>query len=373
MSDVFDNAASAWPFSAGVSHHQTVSEAEELDDVLTSVLANLTPASIAPDSDPAELVRLAAALRDLPRLEFKMRLKTELEWVAAARPFSSDRQSQAEEAPDILPTLFGKGYGTYPVRRSNFAISAAVHGIAMVLILGLGLLAFKGKPRQIPLVVTGIDTLGVYVPPAGNHRPHGGGGGGDEDKLNASRGRLPQAAPEQRTPPVVVVRNSDPKLSVQPTIIAPNLQLPQINPVGDRLSALTTPSNGTGVRSGVGAGSGGGLGPGHGPGFDPGEGGNYGDRLMSLGAGVTAPRVIYDPEPEYSSEARAAKYQGTVILHAIIAPDGRPHAIQIAHPLGMGLDEKAIEALNTWRFEPARKNGQAVPVMIEIYVSFHLY
>lgn len=373
MSDIFNNASRLSSFSDALSNHAAVDPVEEFDLALEAVLANLIPVSIAPDSELAELMQVASALRELPRAELRMRLKTELEWVAGARPFSSDRKSQGEEAPDILPTLFGKGYGTYPIRRSNFAISVAVHGIAMMLILGLGLLALKGKPRQTPLVVTGIDILGVYVPPAGKPRPHGGGGGGDADKVNASVGKLPLAASEQFTPPVVVVRNSDPKLSVQSTIIAPNLQVPQTNQIGDPLSALMIPSNGTGVRSGIGAAPGSGVGPDHGPGFGPGEGGNYGDSIVSFGAGVTAPRVIYDPEPEYSPEARAAKYQGTVILHAIVAPDGRPHAIQVSRSLGMGLDEKAIEAVNTWRFEPATKDGHAVPVMIEIYVSFHLY
>ena len=85
------------------------------------------------------------------------------------------------------------------------------------------------------------------------------------------------------------------------------------------------------------------------------------------------PRTIYDPEPEYSEEARKAKYQGTVILQVVIDAEGRPRDIRTARTLGLGLDEKAIEAVRTWRFQPAMKDGRAVAVLVNIQVSFRLY
>jgi TonB family protein len=88
---------------------------------------------------------------------------------------------------------------------------------------------------------------------------------------------------------------------------------------------------------------------------------------------VSAPRALYAPDPEYSEEARKAKYQGTVVLWLIVGPDGRPRDIRVSRSVGMGLDEKAIDAVRTWKFEPARKDGQPVAVQINVEVSFRLY
>jgi protein TonB len=82
--------------------------------------------------------------------------------------------------------------------------------------------------------------------------------------------------------------------------------------------------------------------------------------------GVTAPRPIYDPDPEYSDAARRAKYQGSVLLWLVVAPNGRPRNIRVQRSLGMGLDEKAIEAVSQWRFQPATLNGQPVAAQINV-------
>jgi TonB family protein len=88
---------------------------------------------------------------------------------------------------------------------------------------------------------------------------------------------------------------------------------------------------------------------------------------------VSAPRAIYEPEPEYSEEARKAKYQGNVILSAVIGQDGRARDLHVARSLGMGLDEKAMEAVNKWRFAPALLDGRPVAVQVNIEVNFRLY
>ena len=95
--------------------------------------------------------------------------------------------------------------------------------------------------------------------------------------------------------------------------------------------------------------------------------------LFHVGGGVSAPKAIYSPDPEYSEEARKAKYQGTCVLWLIVGPDGRPRDIRVARTLGLGLDEKAIEAVKNWRFEPAMKDGKPVAVPINVEVSFRLY
>ena len=92
-----------------------------------------------------------------------------------------------------------------------------------------------------------------------------------------------------------------------------------------------------------------------------------------MGGGVTAPRAVYSPDPEFSDQARKAKFQGTVVLWTVIGADGRPQEIRVQRSLGMGLDEKAIEAIREWRFEPGRKDGVPVAVEVSIEVSFRLY
>ena len=98
-----------------------------------------------------------------------------------------------------------------------------------------------------------------------------------------------------------------------------------------------------------------------------------GGGVYRVGGGVTAPRALYAPDPEYSDAARKAKYQGTVVLWVVIGADGRPRDIRVVRSLGMGLDEKAVEAVRMWRFEPARKDGQPVAVQMNVEVSFRLY
>ena len=88
---------------------------------------------------------------------------------------------------------------------------------------------------------------------------------------------------------------------------------------------------------------------------------------------MSAPRALYAPDPEYSEEARKAKWQGTVVLWVIVGPDGKPRDIKIQRSLGMGLDEKAIEAVRQWKFDPAKKDGQPVAVQINVEVNFRLY
>jgi TonB family protein len=205
----------------------------------------------------------------------------------------------------------------------------------------------------------------------------GGGGGGDRDKLQASQGRLPKQSMEQFTPPLAVVRNLHPKLEMAPTIVVPpqvHLQQPNMPDLGDPLSHLpSVPSNGTGSGGGIGSGSGGGVGVGEGPGFGAGHGGGTGGGAFKVGGGVSAPKAIYAPDPEYSEEARKVKHMGVVVLWLVVGPDGKPRDIRVARTLGLGLDEKAIEAVKNWRFEPALKDGKPVAVQVNIEVNFHLY
>jgi TonB family protein len=91
-----------------------------------------------------------------------------------------------------------------------------------------------------------------------------------------------------------------------------------------------------------------------------------------VGNGVTAPVVLYKKEPEYSEEARKAKYQGTVVLYIEVDPSGRAVNPRVVRSLGLGLDEKAMEAVRQWKFKPGYRDGKPVTVAATIEVNFRL-
>src|SRR6266567_2795425 len=268
-----------------------------------------------------------------------------------------------QQTPDgVMPTLFGAGYGAYQTRPENFLLSFVTH----VAVLGLlmFLLHLTVPTKIIPPTTLNATDLAPYIIPmkAGKNGPSGGSGG-DASKLKASNGVLPKTAKEQFVPPTVLQPQTS-KLMIQPTVVA-DLRIPQTGQIGDPLSKLMTASNGTGVGGGIGTGEGGGIGSGHGPGFGPG--------IFHVGDGVSAPKAIYTPEPEFSEEARKSKYQGVVVLDIVVGVDGRVHNPHVVRSLGMGLDEKAIEKVNVWKFDPAKKDGRPVAVEMNIEVAFNLY
>ena len=204
----------------------------------------------------------------------------------------------------------------------------------------------------------------------------GGGGSGDRSLLPASKGRLPRIAPRQFTPPLVVLHNMDPKLPMEPALVMPaDVRLPQVAllSLGDPWGKSGPPSNGTGKGGGIGDGDGTGLGPGKGRGVGPGEGGDSGGYGPHGFTGASmAPVVLYQVEPEFSEEARKAKLQGVVMLYAEVDTNGRLRNIRVTQGLGLGLEEKAIEAVKQWRFRPGYRDGKPVVAGAAIEVNFHL-
>jgi len=270
-------------------------------------------------------------------------------------------------------------WGFYNYRKSATTLSTVAHIVALtaiiVLTIYLGKRVVQEKPK--PTVELVAPDLNPPIMKPAKTESGGGGGGGDRDKFQAPKGNIPKPAMEQITPPAIVVRNDHPKLAVQPTVVMPpQVKLAMNAPnLGNPTAPIPSgpPSNGTGSGGGIGSGSGGGVGVGAGPGVGPGHGGGIGGGAFHIGGGVTAPKVIFDPEPEYSEEARKAKYQGTVVLSLVVGPDGVPRDISVSRSLGLGLDEKAVETVKTWRFEPGKKDGKPVAVYASVEVVFHLY
>jgi len=286
-----------------------------------------------------------------------------------------------KQAPLVLtskPVPVKDIWGFYDYKKNGALGSTVVHVLAVIVIIGGTMLGRRvvqqmTKPAEVVTLIAPDD---IPPLPPSKTQSGGGGGGGDRDKFQASKGRLPKLSMQQITPPMVVVRNDHPKLAVEPTVVVPpQIKLASAMPnLGDPMAHLPSmPSNGTGSGGGIGSGNGGGVGSGEGPGVGPGRGGGIGGGVFRVGGGVSAPKPTYQPDPEYSEEARKAKYQGTCVLRLVVGPDGRAHDVQVTHTLGLGLDEKAIEAVNTWKFDPAMKDGKPVAVLISVEVSFRLY
>jgi periplasmic protein TonB len=269
-------------------------------------------------------------------------------------------------------------WGFYDNKKNGALGSTGVH-VLIIGIIAVGYLVGKHIVTPAPaqkVTVTLVDPGDIPALKPSKTQVGGGGGGGDRDVLQASKGKLPKLSMQQITPPMVVVRNPNPKLAVEPTIVIPpevKLASNSMPNLGDPMAHAVLPSNGTGAGGGIGSGSGGGIGSGKGPGFGPGEGGGVGGGIFHVGGGTSAPRPVYSPEPEFSEEARKAKYQGVCTLGLIVGTDGRPSNIHVLSSLGMGLDEKAIEAVKNWKFEPAMRDGHPVRVEIAVEVDFHLY
>jgi TonB family protein len=255
-------------------------------------------------------------------------------------------------------------------------------GISTTLNLAILLVVLFFIGRQViktvapTLLNTPID-VGDFKAPKDTKKAGGGGGGGDRSILQASKGKLPKIEDRPVVPPQVQTFDK-PKIPMESAInVQKNITLPD-NPtlptIGMKSSVNVVMSNGTGSGGGMGTGSGGGLGSGSGNGYGPGSGGNTGGGVYQVGGRVSAPVALNDVEAEFSDEARRAKYQGVCLISMIVDVNGNPQNPRVVRPLGMGLDEKALEAVRKYKFKPAMKDGKTpVPVMITVEVNFRLY
>lgn len=227
-----------------------------------------------------------------------------------------------------------------------------------------------------PTMVTNID-VGDYDASKALQKNGGGGGGGDRSIIDASKGKLPKIEKDPVVPPMVQTFDK-PKIAAPAAIdVQTDIKLPD-NPdlanIGMKSGVNVVLSNGTGSGGGMGSGGGGGLGSGNGIGYGPGSGWNTGGGLAQVGGRVSAPVPLFQPEAEFSDEARRAKYQGVCLVGLIVDAQGNPQNVHIVRALGMGLDEKAMEAVRKYKFKPAMRDGKTpVPVYVNVEVNFRLY
>ncbi len=264
--------------------------------------------------------------------------------------------------------------------RQTQALSLVLHATVIVLLLFplFQQVVTAEPPRKVTVQITDISPYLAQLP-AGKDKAGGGGGGGERSETPASKGKLPKFSMKpQLARPLVAIKNPNPRLPVDPTLFGPpeiKLPSPNLPNYGDPLAAVLTDSSGPGSGAGIGSGEGGGIGSGRGGGLGPGEGGGVGGGVFRAGRdGVGIPVCLYCPDPQFTDEAVKARYQGIVLLRVIVTADGRATNITVVKGLGLGLDEKAIEAVKGWRFTPARgPNGQNVAVWATIEVNFRQY
>jgi periplasmic protein TonB len=272
------------------------------------------------------------------------------------------------DSPGSGPSLFSafsaQADGLGRTRRETFAMSLFGQTLALALIVYFTSCVIRHPPMIVPNLPR-LKNLPLIF--AGSNR----GGGGNFDLEPASHGTPPRASlANQLAAPSVIVPREMPKLALEETIVAPpDIKFPP-GPVGDPGSPFRRAlSNGPNGPGGIGSGCCNGVGSSTGPYLGSGPPG-----IFPAGRnGTTIPEVIFNPEPSFSEEARKSKTQGTVLLLLVVGRDGRPYDIRVRQTLGMGLDEKAVEAVNRWRFRPATLNGQPVATAIEVQVDFHLY
>jgi TonB family protein len=272
----------------------------------------------------------------------------------------------ASPGPQLFSILTSEHDVLFRPRKEAFLLSLLGQAAILAVIVYLTSCVIRSSP-DIARRIRDLDRLPlVFSGP-------NGGGGGNHERLPASNGSLPETSLEpQIVPPTVIVPKEPPKLAApESVVVAPDIKLAPGALVGDPSSLFSNwRSDGKGGPGGIGdTGCCDGVGNSFGPHAGEGPPGPY----PAGQKGVSVPQVIYSPEPSFSDEARQAKFQGVVLLMLAVGADGRPYNIRVRQSLGMGLDEKAIEAVKSWRFHPAIRNGQPVAAQIGVQVDFHLY
>jgi protein TonB len=156
-------------------------------------------------------------------------------------------------------------------------------------------------------------------------------------------------------------------LPIEPTLFGQE-ELRKVNALGLPWMKERNDSNGPGSDDGIGDTPGQTMGTGRRDGV--GESGP--DGLYARGAYPV--KCVYCPDPEYTDEARHAKLQGSVTLRVLVMADGRAGQVRMVKGLGFGLDDRAMEKVRIWRFEPARDvNRKAIAQWVTVEATYRLF
>jgi len=233
--------------------------------------------------------------------------------------------------------------------------------------------------------------------------PGGGGGGGGArtqrpavklERRGSHRSRIsvPEVTPKpavvtnrevetpRRPTPVTAAIEPKPAAAEPEPLPARILVAPVVTPAAesrDRAGVMAgankdSDSRGPGEGVGAGSGRGNGNGEGLGGGIGPGSGGGTGGGPYRPGSGITPPRLLHEVKAVYTETARRQNLTGEVLMEIVVRHDGTVGDVRITRGLGAGLDQRAVDAVRQWRFEPARRQGTPVDVLVEVAVEFTL-
>jgi TonB family protein len=258
-------------------------------------------------------------------------------------------------------------------------VSAGVHGIALLLLATLVAPAPGRRPLPelnvtTPAVAISLKNLPLVFTPAA--RPGGGGGGGGARQKAPvpkahGRGNDPITLPTVREPvessPLTGRELPFQMIDIPVKPLASGTEVIAGLPAGVEGAP---PSRGPGSGGGVGDGIGTGAGSGVGSGLGSGTGGGMGGGVYRPGGGVTAPTLLTQIRPTYTTDALRNHIQGSVTLEAVVRRDGVADAIRVVKSLDSGLDAQAIQALRQWRFRPGRLGDTPVDVLVSVVIDF---
>jgi TonB family protein len=290
------------------------------------------------------------------------------------------------------------------------AVSGALHAIGLALLLlitSLGILGARDTENTVKTPDPPVRLVFLLDPGPGG----GGGGGGLLTPQPPARAAQqapvihkisspvpkhrapappqpelepPKPPPPPTPPPPLPMKVEAPKLDPSkilptrapppPAVQAPVASVPadSATRAGVPAAKATAPSAGPGTGGGVGTGKGTGIGEGSGSGLGPGSGGGTGGGPYLPGNGIEPPTLVREVKPLYTDEARRRAVEGDVMLEVVVRRDGTVGNPRVTRGLGSGLDERALDAVRQWRFNPARRQGTPVDVIVQIAVEFKL-
>ena len=247
-------------------------------------------------------------------------------------------------------------------------VGAGTSVLTHIAMIALVLVIIRLAPQALPPEITDqLDiNMAIFLPTPG---PGGGGGGGGDKKPEPPR----KAQVEQKKDPISVPAPAAPTPKVEePPPLEMTVPFKPMSEAEMTLPGIISPSAPT--TGGAGAGPGTGAGSGTGSGLGPGYGGGFGGGAFRPGSGVTLPQVVREVKPAYTADAMRAKVQGSVWLECIVMPDGSVGEVKVTRSLDpiFGLDQEAIKAAKMWKFRPGMRQGEPVPVIITIELTFTL-
>ncbi len=270
------------------------------------------------------------------------------------------------QSAELQPTRLFTTSDRVNTSRSTTSVWTALLAHAAVLAFVLSLAAYRTQALSSHRDARLELSILAPPPPIAPRAEKLGGGGGQHSSAPVSAGHLPEFAQQLLAPPAPPV--DQPRLAIEPAVVVQ----PDLKMADNKLPDLGLPTSNLKSFS-LGTGSDSGLGSGDGNGMDAGSGGNFGGGPMHLGGGVHPPSVLSSVEPEFSEEARKAKFSGDVQIYLWVDEHGNPSHVRVARGIGMGLDEKAIAAVRQYKFKPATLNGKPVKVDLYINVNFQIF